>query len=237
MIVLLKPGARAGGQAATLADGEEHHLRVRRAREGDRVEVRDGAGLVGTGRLVRSTRGWEVEIDAARVVGRPAALTLGVGAGDRDRFEWLVEKATELGVTCIAPVETEHTAAVATRVRGQHVDKLRRRALEAVKQCGAAWSPEVRDPEPLAAFLQRPASGERWLADPDGGGAGAASAAVTVLVGPEGGLTDAERAGARAAGYRPVRLGPHVLRFETAAVAAAALAVATRLSALGGEDG
>ena len=108
---------------------------------------------------MQSSRGWEVEIDAARVVGRPPALTLAVGAGDRERFEWLVEKATELGVTCIAPVETERTAAVATRVRAQHVEKLRRRALEAVKQCGAAWAPEVREPEPLAAFLARPADG------------------------------------------------------------------------------
>jgi 16S rRNA (uracil1498-N3)-methyltransferase len=238
MIVLLAPGGRAGRQAGTLADGEEHHLRVRRAREGDRVEVRDGAGLIGTGRLIQSSRGWEVEIDAARVVGRPPALTLAVGAGDRERFEWVVEKATELGVTCIAPVETERTAAVATRVRPQHVEKLRRRALEAVKQCGAAWAPDVREPESLAAFVARPTEGQRWLADADGGGAGGAgSGPVTVLVGPEGGLTEPERAAARAAGYRPVRLGPHVLRFETAAVAAAALAVAARLSALGGADG
>ncbi len=238
MIVLLEADGRASGQAARLAEGEQHHLRVRRAGHGDRVELRDGAGLVGTGRLVREGRGWKVEVDTARWVGRPPALTLAVGAGDRERFEWLVEKAAELGVTTIAPLETEYTAAVATRLRVQHLEKLRRRALEAVKQCGAAWAPEIREPEPLAAFLARPSGGDRWLADPDGGGAAAnGSGALTVLIGPEGGLTDAERAAARAAGYRPVRLGPNVLRFETAAVAAAALAVAARLSALGGPDG
>jgi 16S rRNA (uracil1498-N3)-methyltransferase len=236
MIVLLEPGG-ASGPAGRLVRGEEHHLRVRRAADGDRVELRDGAGLVGTGRLVRTARAWRVEIDAARVLGRPPALALAVGAGDRERFEWLVEKATELGVTCIVPVETERTAAVATRVRPRHVEKLRRRALEAVKQCGAAWAPVIHEPEPLAAFVGRAAEGERWLADPGGGGAGPAGNSVTVLVGPEGGLTERERVVAQAAGYRPVWLGPHMLRFETAAVAAAALAVAARLSSQGGADG
>jgi 16S rRNA (uracil1498-N3)-methyltransferase len=236
MIVLVEPGARSG-ELGRLAEGEEHHLRVRRAHDSDPVELRDGAGLVGTGRL-RHAAGWQVEVDTARMVGRPRRLTLAVGAGDRGRFEWLVEKATELGVTDVVPLETQHTAAVATRVRPQHVGKLRRQALEAVKQCGAAWAPEVHQPEPLTAFLARPVEGDRWLADPDGGGpALTRDSAVTVLIGPEGGLTEAERAAARTAGYRPVRLGPHTLRFETAAVAAAALAVAARSSALGGPDG
>jgi 16S rRNA (uracil1498-N3)-methyltransferase len=238
MIVLLEAGDWTGGPAGRLAEGEEHHMRVRRARDGERVQLRDGAGLVGTGRLLRQGRSWEVEVDAARRVGRQPALTLAVGAGDRERFEWLVEKAAELGVTAIAPLETECSAAVATRLRAPQVEKLRRRALEAVKQCGTAWAPEVREPEPLAMFLARNPDGARWLADSDGGGAGAGGGGpLTVLVGPEGGLTDAERAAARAAGYRPVRLGPNVLRFETAAVAAAALAMAARLSALGGLDG
>jgi 16S rRNA (uracil1498-N3)-methyltransferase len=237
MIVLLEPGAGTVGRAGRLAPGEEHHLRVRRAAEGDRVELRDGAGLLGTGRLVRAAPGWQVEIDTARVIGPPPPLTLAVGAGDRERFEWLVEKAAELGVTCIVPVETQRTAAVATRVRPQHLEKLRRRALEAVKQCGAAWAPIVHEPEPLTAFVARAVEGERWLADPEGGGAGAARSSVTVLVGPEGGLTEHERAAAKAAGYRPVRLGPHMLRFETAALAAAALAVAARMNSEGGMDG
>ncbi|MGH7629643.1 MAG: RsmE family RNA methyltransferase [Gemmatimonadales bacterium] len=235
MIVLLERGGREEGLAGRLADGEEHHLRVRRASHGERVQLRDGAGLVGTGRLVRQREGWQVEVETARRVGRPPPLTLAVGAGDRERFEWLVEKAAELGVTAVTPLETELAAAVATRVRPQHLDKLRRRALEAVKQCGAAWAPEIRAPEPLPAFLARPLEGEGWLADPEGGGADVdAGEPLTVLVGPEGGLTETERAAVRAAGYRPVRLGPNVLRFETAAVAAAALAVAARLSALGG---
>ena len=117
MIVLVE-GASARPDLVALAEGEEHHLRVRRAQDGARVDLRDGAGLIGTGRLLRRGRGWTVEVHAARRVGRTAPLVLAVGAGDRERFEWLVEKATELGVTCVVPIETERAVAVATRLRG-----------------------------------------------------------------------------------------------------------------------
>ena len=226
MIVLLDRRDGGGGQGLTLADGEEHHLRVRRACEGDRVEVRDGKGLVGTGRLMRRDRRWIVEIEASSVTPRPPGLALAVGAGDRERFEWLVEKATELGVTAVLPVETEFSAAVASRVRPQHTGRLRRRALEALKQCGAAWVPDIPDPVPLAAVLAREWDGEQWLADPAGAAPAGSPAPVIVLIGPEGGLTATERADAVAAGYQPVRFGRNVLRFETAALAAAALAAA-----------
>jgi 16S rRNA (uracil1498-N3)-methyltransferase len=235
MIVLVDSTGEAAPTTVTLADGEDHHLRVRRADDGAQVDLRDGAGLVGTGRLVRRGRGWGVEVDSTRRVERPIALVLAVGAGDRERFEWLVEKATELGVTALAPLETERALAVGTRLRPGQVDKLRRRALEAVKQCGAAWVPAIAEPEPLAAFLARPRMGTRWLADAGGGAPRSdGPGELTVLVGPEGGLTDRERAAAGSAGYRAVRLGPNVLRFETAAVAAAAVAFAARARVPGG---
>ena len=79
---------------------------------------------------------------------------LGVGAGDRDRFGWLVEKATELGVTEIVPLETERTRGVATGCGPEQLDKLRRRAREALKQCGGAWAPVLREPSPLEAFVR-----------------------------------------------------------------------------------
>ena len=235
MFVLLDPAAPGDGRLVQLLEGEDHHLRVRRARDGDRVGLRNGAGLVGSGRLRRDGTGWRVEVEERDVVSQRPGVTLAVGAGDRDRFEWLAEKATELGVAALIPVETELTAAVATRIRPQHVAKLRRRALETLKQCGAAWVPEISPPVPLATLLARPLAGERWLADASGASASAVSPAATVLVGPEGGFTPAERAAALAGGFCPVRLGPYVLRFETAALAAAALAAA--VATTGGIDG
>ena len=225
-------------EALELAEGEDHHLRVRRAEDGDRVELRDGAGLTGRGRVVRRGRGWGVTVEHTVRIPAPAPLILGVGAGDKERFEWLIEKATELGVTALVPLETERALAVATRVRTAQIEKLRRRALEAVKQCGAAWAPAVAPPEPIAVFLARPAAGARWLADAEGQPAGGEGAGeLTIVVGPEGGLTPGERAATLAAGYRPVRLAENVLRFETAAIAAATLAATARANARGGLHG
>ena len=91
---------------------------------------------MGTGRLVRVGKDWEVEVDSLERRLAPPELMLAVGAGDRERFTWVVEKAVELGVTTLVPLETERTAGVATRVRAVHLAKLRRQALEATKQCG-----------------------------------------------------------------------------------------------------
>lgn len=234
--VLVPPGGLTPGDVVPLPPAEAHHLRVRRAGESVIIGLRDGEGLVADGRLRGEGSGLEVLVERAERLPRPAPLRLAVGAGDRDRFGWLVEKATELGVTEITPLETERTAGVASRLRDAQVERLRRRALEAVKQCGAAWAPAVHGVATLDAFLVRPPDGQRWLADPRGEppparfGAGA----LTVLVGPEGGLSEAELERVRAAGFRPVRFGGQVLRFETAALAAAACAAAGRP---GGADG
>ncbi|HEU4647836.1 MAG TPA: RsmE family RNA methyltransferase [Gemmatimonadales bacterium] len=239
MIVLVGPGA-VPGATLELDDAEAHHLRVRRADGELRVELRDGAGLIGTGVLRMDGKRGTVVVERAERRPHAVPLLLAVGAGDRDRFAWLVEKAAELGVTDIHPVETERTAGVATRVRAGAgaLEKLRRRGLEALKQCGGTWAPAVHDPEPLAAFLARELSGTRWLADAAGAppSALAATEPLTAIIGPEGGLTDAERAAIVAAGYRPVRLGALTLRFETAALAAAVHATAVR-SGAGSFDG
>ena len=238
--VLVPPGGVARGDVVPLPAAEVHHLRVRRAGAAVPVGIRDGEGLVGDGLLRGEGAAVEVTVERAERLPRPAPLRLAVGAGDRDRFGWLVEKATELGVTEIIPLETARTVGVASRVRSPQLERLRRRALEAVKQCGAAWAPVVHPPMPVAAFLARAPDGARWLADAEGEPppAGFGAGALTVLVGPEGGFSDTELGEARGAGFRPVGFGRQVLRFETAALAAAACAAAARLGGLvGGTDG
>jgi 16S rRNA (uracil1498-N3)-methyltransferase len=229
--VLIKRSSGAAGKRGILLDGEAHHLRVRRAEDGESVEVRDGEGMIGFGRLVRAGRSWDVEMTTANRASRPAELTLAVGAGDRDRFAWVVEKATELGVTSVIPLETERTAGVASRVRTQHLGRLQRHALEAVKQSGAAWATRVEQPVSLDELSERPLLGQGWVADANGEAVPGVlgETPLTVVIGPEGGLTANELERIRGAGYAAVRLGPHTLRFETAAIAAAAAAAAGRL--------
>jgi 16S rRNA (uracil1498-N3)-methyltransferase len=229
--VLIERSSGAAGWRGGLLEGEAHHLRVRRAEDGETVEVRDGEGLIGLGRLVQAGKRWEVDVTTADRTSRPAELTLAVGAGDRDRFAWVVEKATELGVTSVIPLETERTAGVASRVRTQHLERLRRHALEAVKQSGAAWATRVEEPASLGEIAARPVAGQGWVADANGVVVPATlgNTPLTVVIGPEGGLTADELERLRGAGYAAVSLGPHTLRFETAAIAAAAAAVAGRL--------
>jgi 16S rRNA (uracil1498-N3)-methyltransferase len=224
-------GRGGGAEQIGLLDGEAHHLKVRRARVGEVVELRDGEGLVGVGRLVQVGKDWQVQVTESSVSARPAPITLAVGAGDRDRFAWVVEKAAELEITSVVPLETERTAAVATRVRPQHLRRLRRHALESVKQSGAAWATQVEEPVSLRELASRPPVGLGWLADAAGVIAPVVLPAspLTIVVGPEGGLTADERALLLAVGYTAVSFGPNTLRFETAAVAAALAAVTGRL--------
>jgi 16S rRNA (uracil1498-N3)-methyltransferase len=224
MRVLIEQGSGERGKRVSLDADEVHHLKVRRATDGERVEVLDGAGFQGSGVLVKAGRTWMVDIGDAELQQRPPALTLAVATGDRERFSWMVEKSVELEVSRIVPLETLRTAGVATRLKAAHVTRLRRSAMEAIKQCGAAWAPTIEDPVSFGEFMAGPLNGSGWLAEQHGDSAPASvdQGSVTVIVGPEGGLTEGEREAAVSAGYRPTALGSHTLRFETAALAAAA---------------
>jgi 16S rRNA (uracil1498-N3)-methyltransferase len=213
-----------------LDEDEQHHLKVRRVSAGTGVEFTDGAGTRGTGQLVPSGRQLALAIASTEAVSQPVSLVLAVGAGDRDRFAWLVEKATELGVTEIVPLETERTHGVATGLRPEQLEKLRRRAREALKQCGGSWVPLLRSPQPLDEFLGRDDLGSRWILDAGGGSPPPLDATLpaSALVGPEGGLSEDERQAAAARGFVPVSAGPMILRFETAGIAAAVLIQAAR---------
>jgi 16S rRNA (uracil1498-N3)-methyltransferase len=153
----------------------------------------------------------------------PDTLALAVGGGDRERFGWLVEKAAEIGATDLIPLETERTANVSSRVRPGHVEKLQARALEAIKQSGAAWAPTVHLPLELTDVLASPGmklvaeQGSLPLAQFN------ANQEITCLIGPEGGWTARETDQMAEFACIFVRLSPNVLRFETAALALAVL--------------
>ncbi len=140
----------------------------------------------------------------------------------RARIDWLIEKATELGVARLMPVTTQRT--IVERVK---LERLQAIAVEAAEQCGRTRLPEIGEPVPLARFLeQRDAARTLYFADEGGGDPPALvfkPGAATILTGPEGGFADDERAAIRAAPNAvPVSLGPRILRAETAALAALA---------------
>ena len=139
----------------------------------------------------------------------------------RGRIDWLVEKATELGVARLVPVLTRRTV-----VDRLNLDRLRAHAIEAAEQCERTALPELAEPQKLDALLKSwPADRALYFADEGGGEPFApASGAAAILIGPEGGFTDEERAAIRALPQaRPVSLGPRILRADTAALAAVTL--------------
>ncbi len=231
--LLVEPGTLDGEGAAVIAvpDREAHHLRVRRARPGEPVEVMDGAGTILRGTLGLENGVFRVCPEGA--ISRfppPVPLILRVAGGDRDRFGWLMEKATEMGVSRVTPLETERTRSVTSRLKPHHLPALQQRAREAAKQCGAPWVPVLEDLVGVSQ-LGPVEAGVRWLADPAGGPVSVVSAQgpVEVIIGPEGGFSEAEVEALCRAGAGPVRFGGHTLRFETAALAAAVLVSTLRV--------
>ena len=158
---------------------------------------------------------------------RPPELTLAFAPPKGARLAAIVEKATELGVTALAPVVTARSV-----VKSVNVARLAAVAIEAAEQCGRLAVPAIADAVPLATFLSAwPADRRLVFCDESGGGAPLAQMAllapgepVGILVGPEGGFSDDERAAARRTpGALAASLGPRILRVDTAAIGALAV--------------
>ena len=206
--------------APTLGGDDRHHLeRVLRVRLGDEVVVSDGAGRWRTGTLAIAGR---VEpTDEIVVEERPEpAITIAFALTKGKRPELAVQKLTELGADAVVPFTAARSVVRWDERRAAaHVARLRRVAREASMQCRRPWVPEVAD---VTTFAEATALPGASLAD--AGGRGPSLDRPTVLVGPEGGWTDEERS----CGLATVGLGQHILRAETAAMAAAGLLAALR---------
>ncbi|MCG8506381.1 MAG: 16S rRNA (uracil(1498)-N(3))-methyltransferase [Sphingomonadales bacterium] len=225
----------AADAAVTLAGGQAHYLaHVMRARPGEAVALfngRDGE--------------WRAEIT---VVGKKQ-VTLGVGERiaeqvtgpdlwlvfapvKRARIDFVAQKATELGASALLPVFTDFTAVDRT-----NTDRLAANAREAAEQCLCLAVPEIRAPQKLAALLADWPEDRALIfcdetaegTDPLGALAGVAPGPAALLIGPEGGFSDAERVAIRALPQATaISLGPRLLRADTAAVAALTLWQAAR---------
>ncbi len=217
---------------ATLLDDEARHLaRVSRIGVGETVELFDGRGLIARAVVARVDRD-RVDLTIAhagpgtRDLDFPLVLATAVPKGDR--FDWLVEKATEIGVSRLVPIIAARSA---VDPRSAKIDRLRRRIVEACKQSGRSRLMTLDEPMRWANWLESDQNerSTRLIADPAGGPISEAfdlAGGVVVAIGPEGGFDPGEVDAAARAGYRPVSLGPTILRVETAALAACAAVVA-----------
>lgn len=216
------------GSMAVLGGHEAHHLaHVMRAKAGAMVTLFDGTGAEFSARVERVGRS-EIELSVLerRELDRESAvqITLGVALPKGDRSRWLVEKATELGVWRLVPLVTERGN---QRETPSALDKLRRAAIEASKQCGRNRLMQIDAPLELAEFLAaEPPSNVRLFAHPDGEEKApetlfekSRQEPFSLAVGPEGGFTDRELELAARHGWTAIDLGPRILRIETAALA------------------
>jgi 16S rRNA (uracil1498-N3)-methyltransferase len=216
------------GRIAELSETEAHHARVRRLEPGARVRLLDGAGAVAAGALTKLTKvGATIDIEEVSHVSPPPPIHLLAPVADRDRMLWLAEKATELGLTSWRAVMWRRSRGVAPRGEGESFHaKARARMISALTQSGGAWLPTLLPDAGGDDVVETAGPGAHFLLD----GAGEpmlsvpVTAPLTIAVGPEGGLDDEERERLAMAGWMPVSLGGATLRFETAGMAALAIA-------------
>jgi 16S rRNA (uracil1498-N3)-methyltransferase len=242
------PTSLTSGQLLDLPASAARHVQVLRLQPGDAITLFNGGPEVPTSsggeyeatvtQMGRSQV--QVRVGAHTPVEREAALQvhLVVGMPANERMDWLVEKASELGVASIQPLMSERSV---LRLSGERADKKQAHwqsvAVAACEQCGGNRVPRVHAMLTLAQWLKTPTppdatQPQRLLLSlrPESVGlreavqsrASASASAITFLSGPEGGLSAAEEEAALAQGFAPVTLGPRVLRSETAAIAALA---------------
>ncbi len=227
----------SGDRAFLTGRNAEHLARVLRVRVGQEFEIstRDSVRL---GRVVR-VGGDRVEFELGEIVPQreTARIILLLAIFKFDRMEWAVEKATELGVAAILPLIARRTEPHLATAAGKRVERWRRIAHEASQQARRVSPPEIRDPQPLKPLLSIScdlrivlAENERSLtlkqALAEYSQLGTRNPELALAVGPEGGWTEDELAAFDAAEWISASLGHTILRAETAAVAAVAVAAA-----------
>ena len=221
----------AGAEFALPEAAAAHLARVLRLQVGDACVLFNGDGHDYDARItVIGKREARAEIDAARRVDNesPLRITLLQGIARGEKMDWILQKATELGVTRIVPLVTERTEVKLDAERAA-----RRRAhweavlASACEQCGRNRLPRIDEPVRLVQWVTTldDDAGLRLALDPDGDVNArelVPGTQVTLAVGPEGGLSDHDLAALAQAGFRGLRLGPRILRTETAGLAALA---------------
>jgi 16S rRNA (uracil1498-N3)-methyltransferase len=228
--VFVETPLSVGSNVALEGTASNHVLRVLRLREGDVLTLFDGRGGEYGARITGFRKdSVQVEVREYRDVERESVLdiTLVQGVSRGERMDLVMQKATELGVTRIVPVITERTVVkLDERQAERKREHWRAIVVSACEQCGRNRVPEVALPigyyEAIAGI---PSSTTRLLLSPTGTLRVrdlAAPREVALLIGPEGGLTENEQEAAVTAGFQQVRMGPRILRTETAALAALA---------------
>ena len=222
------------GGTVTLSDEAAHHIRVARVAVGDCIALRDGAGRAALGTLVKVSRSSAlVDVSETSEITRPALIHLLAPVADRERMLWLAEKVVELGVTSWRPVIWRRSKSVSPRGEGPTFQaKVLARMTSALIQSGGGWLPDMFPEATVERAISAAPLGTRLLLTQDGEPIAGVPMhiPITIALGPEGGMEPAERDLFIGAAFLPVKLGSSTLRFETAGMAAVAIAAASQVT-------
>ena len=215
----------------TLPEAQAHYIgRVLRHAVGDALQLFDGSGQEYRGALIEvRKKAVRVELSEqlAGLPESPLHIHLGQGLSRGERMDWAIQKATELGVAAITPIVSERCE---VRLKDERADKRlahwRQVAISACEQCGRSVVPQIHAPQLLADWLAQQNADLRLVLHPQAEALTShpRPGSLAFLIGPEGGLADSEVSQAQAAGFLGARLGPRVLRTETAPVVALSVA-------------
>ena len=214
-----------------LPEAQAHYIgRVLRHAVGDAVQLFDGSGQEYLGELIdvgKKAVRVELREQLAGQAESPLRIHLGQGLSRGERMDWAIQKATELGVSEITPIVSERCE---VRLKDERADKRlahwRQVAISACEQCGRSVLPVIHSPITLAEWQGHVQAELKLVLHPVAAPLESHTRphSLAFLIGPEGGLSEAEVAQAKAAGFHAARLGPRVLRTETAPVVALAVA-------------
>ena len=214
-----------------LPEAQAHYIgRVLRHAAGDAVQLFDGSGQEYLGELIEvGKKAVRVELreQLAGQAESPLRIHLGQGLSRGERMDWAIQKATELGVSEITPIISERCE---VRLKDERADKRlahwRQVAISACEQCGRSVLPVIHAPVSLVEWQAHVQAELKLVLHPVAAPleSHARPHSLAFLIGPEGGLSEAEVEQAKAAGFHAARLGPRVLRTETAPVVALAVA-------------
>lgn len=228
---IYQPGELASGNKTDLDERAAHHIaHVLRLKPGAPVIVFDGLGHEFSGEMGEISKRQVTVVIGARIeVVResPLRTVLAQGVSRGERMDYTIQKAVELGVQRITPLLTEHTmVSLAGERRERRVQHWSGVAIGACEQCGRNVLPQIDDIQKFDAWLSSANTELKLVLHHEGQKNLAAlpvhCVSVTLLIGPEGGLSDDEVRRASAAGFVSLRLGPRILRTETAGMAALA---------------
>ncbi|MGD1009931.1 MAG: RsmE family RNA methyltransferase [Candidatus Aminicenantales bacterium] len=232
------PRIEPGVSRVTLVGAEHRHLaKAARIKEGDQVRLFDGGGRRVLGRVqsVKRDRTVVEILERADAEASRVKLALAQGLLQAKKMEFILQKASEIGISDFIPLETARSLKASVEREARKAERWARIAREATKQSKGWAAPAVHPAERLEDILARPGDGLRLFLSENGGKplkdflleaekkGGPPAPAVTVFVGPEGGWTEGEERAFREAGCEAASLGRRILKAETAAIAGVAM--------------